>query len=73
MVVQIEDNVDHEQVDRGLIAIERGRDENISVGDRQSEQSEMRDTFFQQLDTLKKYFHIDRISRKRKAQKIENR
>ena len=71
MVVQIEDNMDHEQVDRGLI--ERGRDENIAVGDRQSEQSEMRDTFFQQLDTLKKYFHIDRISRKRKAQKIENR
>ena len=44
--------MDHEQVDRSLI--ERGRDENIAVGDRQSEQSEMRVTFFQQLDTLKK-------------------
>ena len=52
VVVQIEDNIDNEQVDRSLI--ERGRDENIAVGDRQSEQSEMRDTFFQQLDTLKK-------------------
>ena len=52
VVVQIEDNIDNEQVDRSLI--ERGRDENIEVGDRQSEQSEMRDTFFQQLDTLKK-------------------
>ena len=52
VVVQIEDNMDHEQVDRSLI--ERGRDENIAAGDRQSEQSEMRDTFFQQLDTLKK-------------------
>ena len=51
-MVQIEDNIDNEQVDRRLI--ERGRDENIAVGDRQSEQSEMRDTFFQQLDTLKK-------------------
>ena len=50
--MQIEDNIDNEQVDRSLI--ERGRDENIAVGDRQSEQSEMRDTFFQQLDTLKK-------------------
>ena len=47
VVVQIEDNMDHEQVDRSLI--ERGRDENIAAGDRQSEQSEMRDTFFQQL------------------------
>ena len=52
VVVQIEDNIDNKQVDRSLI--ERGRDENIAVGDRQSEQSEMRDTFFQQLDTLKK-------------------
>ena len=52
VVVQIEDNIDNEQVGRSLI--ERGRDENIAVGDRQSEQSEMRDTFFQQLDTLKK-------------------
>ena len=52
VVVQIEDNMDHEQVDRSLI--ERGRDENIAAGDRQSEQSEIRDTFFQQLDTLKK-------------------
>ena len=52
VVVQIEDNMYHEQVDRSLI--ERGRDENIAAGDRQSEQSEMRDTFFQQLDTLKK-------------------
>ena len=52
VVVQIEDNIDNEQVDRSLI--ERGRDENIAAGDRQSEQSEMRDTFFQQLDTLKK-------------------
>ena len=52
VVVQIEDNMDHEQVDRS--SIERGRDENTAVGDRQSEQSEMRDTFFQQLDTLKK-------------------
>ena len=52
VVVQIEDNMDHEQVDRSLI--ERGRDENIAAGDRQNEQSEMRDTFFQQLDTLKK-------------------
>ena len=51
-MVQIEDNMDHEQVDRRLI--ERGRDENIAAGDRQREQSEMRDTFFQQLDTLKK-------------------
>ena len=51
-MVQIEDNMDHEQVDRSLI--ERGRDENIAAGDRQNEQSEMRDTFFQQLDTLKK-------------------
>ena len=52
VVLQIEDNIDNEQVDRSLI--ERGRDENIAAGDRQSEQSEMRDTFFQQLDTLKK-------------------
>ena len=52
VVVQIEDNMDHEQVDRSLI--ERGRDENITAGDRQSEQSEMWDTIFQQLDTLKK-------------------
>ena len=52
VVVQIEDNIDNEQVDRSLI--ERGREENIAVGDRQSEQSEMRDTFFQHLDTLKK-------------------
>ena len=51
-MVQIEDNIDNEQVDRSLI--ERGRDENVAVGDRQSEQSEMQDTFFQQLDTLKK-------------------
>ena len=52
VVVQIENNIDNEQVDRSLI--ERGRDDNIAVGDRQSEQSEMQDTFFQQLDTLKK-------------------
>ena len=52
VVVQIEDNMDHEQVDRSFI--EKGIDDNIAVGDRQSEQSEMRDTFFQQLDTLKK-------------------
>ena len=52
VMVQIEDNMDHEQVDRSLI--ERGRNENIAAGDRQSEQSEMRDTFFQWLDTLKK-------------------
>ena len=39
--------MNHGQVDRSLI--ERGKDENIAVGDRQSEQSEMRDTFFQQL------------------------
>ena len=44
VVVQIEGNMDHEQVDRSLI--ERGTDENIAAGDRQSEQSEMRDTFF---------------------------
>ena len=43
--------MDHEQVDRSLI--ERGRDENIAVDDRQSEQSEMRDTFCQWLDTQK--------------------
>ena len=52
VVLQMEDNMDHEQVDRSLI--ERGRDDNIAVGGRQSEQSERRDTFFQQLDTLKK-------------------
>ena len=52
VVVQTEDNMDHEQVDRSLI--ERGRDEKTAAGDRQTEQSEMRDTFFQQLDTLKK-------------------
>ena len=48
--VQIEDDMDHEQIDRSLIG---GRDDIIAVGDRQSEQSEMQDTFFQQLDTLK--------------------
>ena len=52
VVVQIEDNMDHEQVNRSLV--KRDRDENIVAGDRQSEQSEMQDTFFQQLDTLKK-------------------
>ena len=52
VVLQIEDKMDHEQVDRSLT--ERGRDEDIAVGDRQSEQSEMRDTFFEQSDTLKK-------------------
>ena len=63
VVVRIEDNMDHEQVDRSLI--ERGRDENIAAGDRQSEQSEMRDTFFQQLDTLKKSTLTDFQERER--------
>ena len=63
VVVQIEDNMDHEQVDRSLI--ERGRDENIAAGDRQGEQSEMLDTFFQQLDTLKKYTLTESQERER--------
>ena len=71
VVVQIEDNMDHEQVDRSLI--ERGRDENIAVGDRQSEQSEMRDTFLQQLDTLKTSSLTEFQKRERLMQKIENR
>ena len=62
--------MNHEQVDRSLTG--RGKDENIAVGDRQSEQSEMRDTFFSTVGYTKEV-HIDRISRKRKAQKIENR
>ena len=51
--VQIENGMDHEQVDRSLI--EGGRDESIAAGDRQSEQNEMQDTFSQQLDRLMKY------------------
>ena len=70
VVVQIKDDMDHEQVDRSLI--ERGRDENMAVGDRQSEQSEMWDTLFSTFGYTKEV-HIDRNSRKRKAQKIENR
>ena len=51
--VQIENDMDREQIDRSLL--EGGRDESIAAGDRQSEQSEMQDTFSQQLGRLMKY------------------
>ena len=51
--VQIENDTDHEKIERSLI--EGGRNESIAAGNRQGEQSEMQDTFSQQLDRLMKY------------------